>query len=314
MHIGEIRRLRDEVIALGGKCPKSLADLIDAHDLIAQSQGTVPLAGSEFGPVFDAAVAGKLTPKRLDDLTTAAAGERVRSQFRADLRNAFGSEIVRRTGILLVNGGADEIIDSLRPAFTAAAAVIEHSLSLVDLDQDYPEFVHSASVDQLEAIQKIDAASIVTGDILALVANKFGPRSHLFPLIEKPVDLGTYDEFKGIRNEAIWTTDPAGGVSALLGESSWYAQREAAVYSQRTIQPQNMGMRGKFGAHVFRGLRLNSVVEARELVRLFAETVVDKWTRPEDMTPNPFKKSVTAPVDDGVRVEVLVDDTVVGVI
>ena len=100
------------------------------------------------------------------------------------------------------------------------------------------------------------------------LALQFGPRLTTWPLIAKPVEGGLYDAFIGVEDAALFVTLPGHPVG---GWSNALREHRAAVASQRSIKPQDLGMR--FSPWLRGGLRLNTTSEGREHVRAFAETV-----------------------------------------
>ena len=180
-----------------------------------------------------------------------------------------------RTGAILADGGADAILDSVRPVFDAAARTVEQSLQLVNLDQDAATFINEADPDALAAYQALKPAVAVIERVLGLAA-KFGLRSITFPLISKPSVAGSipFEHLNGIKDEALFTTDPAAGGGGLASTMRAYNDHAAALASQRTLNPQRMGMRAGLGPHVHGGLRLNTIDEARDM-RSWAEAMTD---------------------------------------
>lgn len=266
--IALVQKLRDEVTELGGALPQKIANLLDAQTII-RGQATHLRSGVD--DVLDAAESGSLTADKANELLQTAAARQQLSQFRIELARASEPAVMVRVGRTLVNGGADEIIDSLRPAFDKAVATLNECLELVDLGTDYNTFVNEASPDQLLAFQRLRAAAETSGRILTFVCSKFGPRSLEFPVIAgiSGGDIG--HEFSVIPDAALWTTDPSLGASGLISEARGHRAYSDAMYSQHTIKPQNMGMRAQFGEHVRRGLRLNTTSQAREVLRAWAE-------------------------------------------
>ncbi|WP_100480711.1 hypothetical protein [Mycobacteroides abscessus] len=285
--IALVRMLSDQVTELGGTIPQQITNLLESQAII-QGEGGSP-SRSGIDDILDAAEKGSLTAGKADELLKTAAARQHAIQFRAELARASEPAIMARVGRILVKGGADEIIDSLRPAFNEAVATMDECLELVDLSTNYNTFVNEASPDQLLAFQRLREAAEVSGRILTFVARTFGPRSLEFPVIPdiKGGEIGY--QFTAIPDAALWTADPSLGVSGFISEARGQRAHFDAMYSQHTIKPQNMGMRAQFGDHVRRGLRLNTTDEVRELLREWAQAI-----------ENPVAGEI----------EILVDDTV----
>ncbi|OHT82792.1 hypothetical protein [Mycobacteroides saopaulense] len=313
--IALVARLRDQVTELGGTIPQQIVYLIDSQTIIRGDGGGPSRSGID--DILDAAEKGSLTADKADELLKAAAARQQMIQFRAELARASEPAIMARVGRVLVKGGADEVIDSLRPAFDKAVSTMDECLELVDLSTDYNTFVNEASPDQLLAFQRLRGAAEVSGRILMFVSNTFGPDKDVpFPVLASIIGGDIGHEFSTIPNTAPWITDPSFGASGLISEARGHRAYSDAVYSQHTIKPQSMGMRAQFGEHVRSGLRLNTTSEARELLRAWAEATFGNQIteglagRIENPYPvNTSKKSATL----AGEVEVLVDDTVEGV-
>lgn len=284
-----VRMLRDQVTELGGSIPQQITNLLEAQTIIRGEGGGPSRSGID--GILDAAEKGSLTADKADELLKAAAARQQMIQFRGELARASEPALMARVGRILVKGGADEIIDSLRPAFDEAVATMDESLESVDLSTDYNAFVNQASPDQLLAFQRLRGAAEISGRILTFVSKTFGPRSFEFPVIAEINGGEVGHQFSAIPDAALWTADPSLGVSGFISEARGQRAHFDAMYSQHTIKPQNMGMRAQFGEHVRIGLRLNTTGEVRELLREWAQAI-----------ENPVAGEI----------EILVDDTVEG--
>ncbi|EIT90878.1 hypothetical protein [Mycobacteroides abscessus] len=314
--IALVARLRDEVAQLGGTLPQKIANLLDCQGII-RGQGAAYL-GDGIDEVLNAAENGSLTADKADELLKSAAARQQLSQFRIELARNSEPAVMARVGRALVDGGADNIIDSLRPAFDEAVTVLDECLALVDLSSDYDTFVNEASPDQLLAFQRLRGAAETSGRILTFVSNAFGPdKDAPFPVVAGIAGGEIGHEFSAIPNTAPWIADPSFGAGGLISEARGSRAYTNAVYSQHTIKPQNMGMRAQFGDHVRIGLRLNTTGEARALLRAWAEVtfqngitegLVGRIENPHAVNMNKKRATLAG------EVEVLVGDAVEGVV
>jgi hypothetical protein len=268
-HINNARQLAADVEALGGALSPALGNILDAHGLLS----TPPAASDPHTAVIDEAATGTLTAAKLDKLIASAAQAHAAAQMRRELAGRASRDLLQRFGRELLDGGADAILASLRPAFDGAAATIEEALQLVDLSQPYSTFIDEADPDELAAYQRLRPAADTIDRIVAL-AMQFGPRSITFPLIVRPVEGIGHEEFS-LDDWAIFTATPEGVRSA----SQYMRDYHDAVASQRSIKPTDICMR--FSPWLRGGLRLNSVTEARESVRQWAETKWDNQLSPD---------------------------------
>jgi hypothetical protein len=300
-HIGDAKTLRANVEAAGGAMSASLLHLLAAHELLSVAPG----ATDHSAPIIAAAVAGDLTAAKLNKLVGEAAVAEAAAQLRSNLARRASGDIVRQFGAELVGGAADEIVASLRPQFDDAAKRIEDALQIVRLDLDYARFVDEASPEALGAYQGLKSAVAVIDRVLA-IAVQFGPRSTSFPLIMHPTEGGVYDDFVNVEDAALFVTPPG---SPIAGWTSRLRDHRAAVASQQSIKPRDLGL--KFSPWLSGGLRLNTISEACELVRVFAETVADNNVTPGlvGRVVNPYRAEAAGDVEvfgpDGSVAEVV---------
>lgn len=305
--IADIHQLRTDVEAIGGTFPEALTNLLAVNDLLRSTSQPLPAARGHLTPlaepVLDAAVAGDLTETRLDEIVFDAALARVVAETRGEITRAAQGSIVLRAGKMLAEGAADEIVLSLRPQFDEAARTIERALELVDLSHDYETFFDHADMDKLDALHALKPACDEITRIVD-VAARFGRKSLSFPLIGTPQVGGSapVEDLYGLADAALFSTDPEFGVSGLLSVAMAIAEHNKAISSQRTVNPQDMGMRAKFGPFARGALRLNTVTEARDLLRAWAEVKTDNLVSPEHLAilGNPYRVEVS-PLDDDER-------------
>jgi hypothetical protein len=284
-HINDARRLLSEFEAVSqAAAPVRLRNLIDAYELLIKP----PPADDPLDVILADATAGGLDADRLAELVAEAARSKSTDEYRKQIAQRAAGTVLQRFSRELLAGGADELIDTVRPAFDTAAAAIDQALQAVDVSQDPAEFIETADPDALTAYQSLRGAVQVVETIVTLVVRSFGVRSITFPLIVRPVE--GVDEFN-LDDVAIWTSTPDHALSATRA----LREHSDAVASQRSINPQQMGMRTS--RFMRGGLRLNTLAEAHEVVRQWAET---SWANHESSRvmsnpdavalPNPYAK------------------------
>jgi hypothetical protein len=154
-------------------------------------------------------------------------------------------------------------------------ATVDESMGAVgNMSQSYAEFVETADPDQLLAWQRLRPAVDTIGAVVELVARSFGARSLLFPMIKSPVgNVIAPEDFAAIDDAAIFTSTP-GTLGSTMASYRDYAD---IVATQGSIKPRDPGMR--FSQWL--GTRtLNSVSQAREVVRCWAEAKVEASITP----------------------------------
>ena len=107
--LADCQRLVTAVQEAGGRIPKPLAGMLGGASLL-NGHGTTsdPAKG-----IVDAAVAGTLTEKKLDELITEAATVQMVNSYRGELRQRSERLFVDAFHEALQNGGADQLLGSL---------------------------------------------------------------------------------------------------------------------------------------------------------------------------------------------------------
>jgi hypothetical protein len=254
-HLADARALQKDVEAAGGAMPARLVNLLDAAELLRAA----PSRPNPADAIMAAAVAGELTAKKLDTLARDAALVHTTDQYRADLHARASTLIAKRFAAELADGGADEVLDGLRGEFDAAAQVIEDGVTSINLSQDYAAFIETATPEQLAAYQQLKAAVATVDRIVAIPVKYFGLQSITgFGTIQRP----SVDGVGQLGDTVIFTSPPGSNIAA-----------ESHRHLEFTMRGTQQGMR--FSVWLRGGLRLNTVAEARELVRAWAEVKFD---------------------------------------
>lgn len=238
--ITHARRLMAAVTDCGVQPPKTLTSVLEGLDALTASSAPadpthVLIKGALHGGPAQA-------EKMLADYAVAKLVAEERKNLRGKLEPEFLVEFCER----LEDGGADDILDALRPEFDAAAQVIRDAQAIVDGTADAKAIIDGAGPDELAAWQSIPAAAQRL-DQLASVASQFGPQAQSFVLVDRPHGL----EFGWARNEAVMCS-----TGSLLEDSRAFATAGPDVRKSGWL---------RVAPH------LNTIAEARERVRDYAE-------------------------------------------
>ena len=95
--------------------------------------------------IVDAAADGTLAADRITDLIAEAARAQSIATYTGELRQRTERLFVGAFYEALQDGAADEILDSLRPAFDTAAEAIAQARDLIPVETAAEAFLHSAS-------------------------------------------------------------------------------------------------------------------------------------------------------------------------
>jgi hypothetical protein len=196
----DCQRFAAAVSAAGGELPDKLRHLLSAYELLS-SPAAAPQAEA---PILDAALSGRLDRKTLDKLAEPAA--------LASLTDAYKKDLAVRSSFILLGewhrqvkgGGADAVLDSLRPAFDEHAQAIERARTLINPESTAEQVIESGQPELVTAWQGLNGHISAIGRI-ALVARAFGPRLGDFPQI---VEYANADNFRLV-DSAIMCADGA---------------------------------------------------------------------------------------------------------
>jgi len=166
--------------------PKVLQNIVDGFDLLG---GTIQAVTADpANAILAAAVDGKLTPKSLDELLTAAAAETATNNYRQEFRLKAERRFAQQFQAALIEGAADQVLDGLRPQFDGVAAELTAARDLVDQDTPARLLDVSASAEEQDAWRRLPEL-VRQISRLGAVAAAFGPAADL-PVID---DLTQHD-------------------------------------------------------------------------------------------------------------------------
>lgn len=238
--ITHARRLMAAVTECGVQPPESLTSVLEGLDALTSSAVPADPTRALIRTALDGGAPE--AEKALADFAVAELVAEKRKQLRGKLDPEFLQEFCDR----LENGGADAILDRLRPDFDAAAQTIAAAAAVVDVTADARTIIDQAGPDELAAWRSIPTA-VQRLDQLAAVAAAFGPQAQSFVLVDRPHNI----EFGWARNEAIMCC-----TGNLVEDSRAFAFAGTDVRSSGWL---------RVNPH------LNTIAEARERVRAHAE-------------------------------------------
>jgi hypothetical protein len=170
--------------------------------------------------IVDAAVAGTFTAKSLTDLITEAAQRQLVANYRQELRARSERMFVEQFHrSLLKNGGADAILDSLRPSFDTAAEAIAAARDVIPTEAPAEEFLRIAQPAALAVWQGLDEHLSVI-DRIGRIAAQFGPRNGNFPSsrsTRSATDSGSRIAQSGVPTAPTSNQTPTGSASPTAG-------------------------------------------------------------------------------------------------
>jgi hypothetical protein len=182
----DAKKFAGAIQSAGGTVPTVLANLLTSHELLSAPAATqAPEAD-----ILTHALAGSLDRKTLAKLAPIAAT--------ADMVNGYLRELARNSEHTLLGewhrqvkaGGADAILDSLRPNFDKHASAIAKARSLIDPQSSAEQILANGAPELVQAWQQLDEHIRAITQIAA-VASQFGPRTGNFPQItEYPLGQG----------------------------------------------------------------------------------------------------------------------------
>ena len=161
--------------------------MLTAHTLLSSPRATEAPETA----ILTHALSGSLDAKTLDRLLAAAATAQMVNAYRVDLALRSEHVLVGEWHRQLQGGAADQILDSVRGKFQAAADQIDRARTLIPM-QSSPEHILATVGDgALEAWRTLDEHIRVVDVIGTRIASEFGPRLGRFPqVVEFPLGDG----------------------------------------------------------------------------------------------------------------------------
>jgi hypothetical protein len=243
--ITHCRSLAASVEKAGGTVPTVLQNLVGGFDDLA---GQMEQPSDPARAILDAYAAGK--PDRAAELIAAAAQIQHDADYRVGLRQR--AEVLFRERFFkeLCQGAADEILDSLRPQFDAAAEALAAATAVVDINVDPRQLAETGTPEQLDAWRAIRPA-VAQLDTISVIARGFGPRSVDFGVLDQPPLVDPLD----LVDDAVMCT----GSDVVQAGRAFRARRaDIRTAPWLRITP-----------------KLNTISEAKERLRQWAE---QEWT------------------------------------
>jgi hypothetical protein len=176
--IRDCQKFADAITAVGGTFPVVLAHLLRAYQLLVAPAATQRPETDLLTHALD----GTLDQKMLDRLLPVAATAAMANTYRQELARSAEHTLVGELHRQLAGGGADEVLDSLRPSFDKHAEAIAAARSLFNAESTPEDVLASAEPGTIEAWQTLDGHLRVITKIGA-IASQFGPRLGSFPQI-----------------------------------------------------------------------------------------------------------------------------------
>ena len=180
----DCRRFAASVTAAGGKLPQTLQNLIQAHSVIADAAAIPARAQAPESAIVDCALDGSLTSEKLAKLLPAAASAAAEHEYAKFLAGNVERTLLGAWHREIENGGADAILDSMRPLFDKHAQEIATARSLFNPESSAEHVLSSGEPAVMTAWQGLNEHLAVVAKI-ALVAREFGPRLGDFPMIRE---------------------------------------------------------------------------------------------------------------------------------
>lgn len=166
----DARALNRAVTAAGGQLPTTLANLLAAADEIHAARNKPandPLAG-----LADAAAAGKATATKIQTTFEAAGTQAAQADRAQQTQREAERAVMTRFRRELAGGGADQILDNLRPTFDEHIAAIGAIAEHIDLNHTAETFLNVATAETLPLWQSI-GTHVAALDRIAAVTDHF---------------------------------------------------------------------------------------------------------------------------------------------
>jgi hypothetical protein len=179
-NFADCQRFATAVSAAGGTAPPALAGLLSAYDLLSSPGASQRPEDS----IIEHALHGMLTAKKLAELAPAAATAAATAGYLRQLAENSAHILLGQWHRNMKAGGADEILDSLRPTYGKAAAAIAKARNLIDPESSAEQILANGEPELVQAWQQLDEHLRVVARIGAIAA-QFGPRLGNYAQIEE---------------------------------------------------------------------------------------------------------------------------------
>ncbi len=283
--LADCQRLCDDVVKASGSVPAPLQRLLDAADILMTPAAT---GGDVLKPILDKALAGELLDaKSVDKMLATAATQQQVAEFRQGLRQAAEPAIVTRFHRELASGCADELLSSMRDAFDEAAKGLARARAAGINSESDPSFILSTGDANTVAEWKALPQHLAVVSGIGAVARLFGCRP--------TAQFSQIREYAGAENYRLEDAALMCCAGNLVAESAMF------------VRPDPIGHRASPWARCV--LRLNTISEARDRYRSFAESEFDRvndralggWVdqetgqvHPHPRPQNPYRAEVSA--------------------
>src|SRR5262249_19664397 len=170
-------RFAAAVRSVGGTGPAPLEGLLSSHEVLSAPARTEAPETA----IMTAALRGELTPEKLTKLAGPAAAAANARAFLAELARNCENSLLGQWHREMKKV-ADEVLDSIRPAFDRHAAEIERTRELISVDSTAEQIIQTGRPELVTAWQELSGHIKVIAQI-ARIATQFGPRGGIFPQI-----------------------------------------------------------------------------------------------------------------------------------
>jgi hypothetical protein len=273
----DVQRFAAAIQGAGGVVGDALGGLLTSFEVL---NGPAP-SGRPEDAIIDEALAGKLTQKRLAGLAPAAADAASVAAYLKWLSGHSENILLNQAGKVIKAGGADEILDSLRPKWDRHAKAIERARTLINPQSTAEMVIESGEPALVDAWKTLNDHLRVINQI-ASIAAQFGPRLGWFPQI---IEYALGDNFR-LNDRTIMCT---GG--ELVSDSALFGRPDSGHRSSPWFKTT---------------LKLHSVESARERYNAWAADehdrihsvgrggrLIDGVVVPDPVPRNPYRQEAS---------------------
>ncbi len=187
------------VLEAGGKAPEVLTNILAGAALL----NTHSVVSDPAKAIVAVAADGSLTAEKLNELVTEAASTQAISIYVGELRQRSERMFVEAFHKALAAGACDELLDTLRPAWTEHAEAIGAARTLLGSAESSAESIlASGEAGAISAWQSLPE-HITVIDRIGAIASQFAPRLGHFPLIKEAASADGHR----LEDRAIWCAD-----------------------------------------------------------------------------------------------------------
>lgn len=199
----DVRQLARHVTAAGGQLPANLASI--AETLTALARVDTKPSADPLAALAERAANGPVKPADLAKAVQAHGDTRAQAERDQQARREAAVKLTKRFRRELADGGADAILDSLRPAFDENATAVRVFNERIGAHATADEVLHRDDVAELAPLWRAINGHVHALDAIGAVCDLFGRKE--YGLLDMSAAPAIYLSMSGVTARVVMTAD-----------------------------------------------------------------------------------------------------------